>query len=139
MQLKDIMTRDFESIGAEEPVRKAAQMMRDLDVGILPVRNEDAVVGAVTDRDITVRGIANGIDADTAPVSGVMTEGVLFGFESDEVDAAAHKMESAQVRRLFVLDEADRCVGVVSTGDLARNADPSLTGEVVEEIAKPTH
>lgn len=137
MQLKDIMTRDFESIGVQEPVRKAAQMMRDLDVGILPVRNEDAVVGTVTDRDITVRGVASGIDVDNAPVSGVMTEGVLFGFEGDDVTNAAHKMEEAQVRRLFILDDADRCVGVISTGDLARTADPSLTGEVVEEISRP--
>ncbi len=137
MQLKDIMTRDFESIAAGESVHKAAQMMRDLDVGILPVRNEDAVVGTVTDRDITVRGVASGIDVDNTPVSGVMTEGVLFGFEGDDVTNAAHKMESAQVRRLFILDDADRCVGVVSTGDLAGTVDPALTGEVVEEITKP--
>lgn len=137
MQLKDIMTRDFESIAAEKPVRDAARMMRDLDVGILPVRNENAVVGVVTDRDITVRGVANGVDVDSAPVSGVMTEGVLFAFEGEDVDAAARKMEDAQVRRLFVLDEADQCVGVVSQGDLALKADPSLTGEVVEEISKP--
>lgn len=137
MQLRDIMTRDFQSIAAGESVRKAARMMRDLDVGILPVRSEDALVGTVTDRDITVRGIADGIDADATPVSGVMTEGVLFGFEGDDVTDAARRMEREQVRRLFVLDDADKCVGVVSTGDLARNAGEALTGEVMGEISKP--
>lgn len=138
MQLRDVMTKGYQAVDHDESIRRAAQMMRELDVGILPVQKEDRLVGTVTDRDITVRATASGVSPDETPVGDIMSEGVLFGYEDEDVQRAASIMEEQQVRRLFVLDRSDRCVGVVSLGDLAvRATDPSLGGEVLEEVSKP--
>ena len=140
MQHRDVMTKGFQSIGHQESIRRAAQVMRELDVGILPIQKDDRLVGTVTDRDITIRATAAGKAPDDTPVAEVMSEGVLFGYEDEDAQAAASLMEEQQVRRLFVLDRSDRCIGVVSLGDLAvRGQDQSLSGEVLEEVSKPTH
>ena len=139
MQLNDVMTRKFEYIGQGESVRHAAQMMRDHDIGMLPVLEENQVIGTVTDRDIVTRGIAEAIDPD-APVSQIMTTGVQFRYLDDDVEEAAKLMEQEQIRRLVVLDRSDRCVGIVSLGDIAtRTGETRLGGEVLEGVWQPSH
>ncbi len=138
MQLRDIMTTNFRTIEHNGSVRHAAELMRDDDVGILPVLDENQIVGTVTDRDITVRATAAGKDPANTQVNEIMSKGVVFGYEDDDVPSAAHTMEEKQVRRLFVLDHSEKCVGVVSIGDLAvRAADESLSGEVLEKVSQP--
>jgi CBS domain-containing protein len=138
MKLHELMTRTFETVDQGASVRRAAEVMRDLDVGILPVLDDGRLIGTVTDRDITVRATANGAASDVTTVASVMSPGVIFGYEDDDVEEAAETMESKQVRRLLVLDHDDRCVGIVSMGDLAtRTGNQRLSGEVLEEVSQP--
>ena len=137
MQLNDVMTHKFEYIGQGESLRHAAQIMRDHDIGMLPVLEENQVIGTITDRDIVTRGLAEAIDPD-APVSRIMTTGVQFRYVDDDVEEAAKLMEQEQIRRLVVLDRSDRCVGIVSLGDIAtRTGETRLSGEILEEVSQP--
>src|SRR5437773_7735146 len=105
MQIKDIMTPRPECIRPEDTLEQAARKMRDLDVGPLPVcGDDDRLAGMITDRDITVRAIAEGKDPKTTPVREVMTEEIAFAFEDQDVDEAASTMQERQVRRLVVLN-----------------------------------
>lgn len=138
MQLRDVMTRNLKTIDSNESLHQAAMLMRDLDVGILPVSEQDKVVGTITDRDITIRATASGASPDDTKVAQIFSQGVVFAQESDDAGAAAKTMEDRQVRRLLVLDADDKCVGIVSMGDLAlRTGDQELGGEVLHETSKP--
>jgi CBS domain-containing protein len=131
------MTKDFEWVGQGESVRHAAELMRDHDVGLLPIIEDDKVIGTLTDRDITVRGVAQGIDPET-PVSRIMSAHVHATYADEEVEAAADLMQREQIRRVVVLNRDDHCVGIVSLGDLAlRPQQRDLGGEVLEEVSKP--
>ena len=138
MQLKDIMTRDPVVIGPDTTLKEAAGKMREIDSGIMPVGDNDRLVGMLTDRDITVRATANGKDPNATKVREVMTEDVVYCFEDDDVRAAASKMEQHQIRRLIVLNRDKRLVGIVSLGDVAVDAgDERLAGEVTERVSEP--
>ncbi len=115
----EIMTRSVAVVQQDDSLQHAAQKMKTLNVGSLPVSDGDAMVGVVTDRDITVRGVAAGMIPQEARVSEVMTAEVHWCSESDSVQQAMELMGEAQVRRLAVLDENRKIVGVVSLGDLA--------------------
>jgi CBS domain-containing protein len=138
MQLREIMTSDVECIGPDNTLREAAEKMRALDVGPLPVCDNDRLVGILTDRDIVVRAIAEGHDPRTTAVREAMTESVDYCFEDDDTAAAARKMRERQIRRLAVLNRDKRLVGIVSLGDLAvKTGDDAETGETLEEISEP--
>jgi CBS domain-containing protein len=140
MQLRDIMTKGFQLIDNGESLRRAAELMRDLDVGMLPVLEENQLVGTITDRDITVRATATGASPEATPVAKVMSRGVVFGYEDEDAEFAAATMEEKQVRRLLVLDHGDKCVGVVSIGDLAvRGSDELLSGELLKGVSQPSY
>src|SRR4051794_32245747 len=119
MQVKDIMTRDVETVAPHSTLQEAAELMKRLDVGTLPVCDGRRLVGMVTDRDITIRGVARGTDSFEERVRDVMTPEVIFCFAAQDVHEAAALMEQKQVRRLVVLDREHQLVGVVSLGDLA--------------------
>jgi len=139
MLLKDIMTPNPQCIGPEDTLQEAARMMRDLDVGSLPVCGvDDRLAGMITDRDIAVRAVAEGKDPRTTPVREAMTEEVVYGFEDQEVDDAARVMEQRQIRRLVVLNHDKRLVGIVSLGNLAieTGARP-MANEVLREVSEP--
>jgi CBS domain-containing protein len=138
MQLKDIMTRDPLVLNPDTKLKEAAQKMRELDSGVMPVGERDRLVGMLTDRDITVRATAEGKDPNSTPVREAMTQDVVYCFEDDDIQAAARKMEEHQIRRLIVLNRDKRLVGIVSLGDLAVHA-PSdrLPGEVTEAVSEP--
>lgn len=138
MQLKDIMTRDPVIIGPDTTLKEAAGKMREIDSGVMPVGENDRLIGMLTDRDITVRATANGRDPNATKVREVMTEDVVYCFEDDDVRAAASKMEQHQIRRLIVLNRDKRLVGIVSLGDLAVDTgDERLAGEVTERVSEP--
>ena len=138
MKLKDVMTMRVETVGPESTLREASEKMSSLNIGALPVCEDDRVVGIVTDRDITVRGLARGSNPDTSKVSEIMTRDVVCGFEEQSVKEAASIMEEKQIRRLPVLDRYQRIIGIVSLGDLAvKTGDDSLSGELIERISEP--
>jgi CBS domain-containing protein len=131
------MTRRVEVIRPDSTLQEAAEKMKDLDVGPLPVCEGDRLVGMITDRDITVRGVAEGQDPWTDHVRDVMTKEVIFCFEDQDVAEAARLMKDKQVRRLVVLDRDRRLVGIVSLGDLAVDADEEVAGNTLEGVSQP--
>lgn len=138
MQLREIMTSDYHAIPHNATIQEAAKMMRDYDIGMLPVTENGKMIGAITDRDIAVRAVADGGDTEKIPVSKAMTSNVVYAFEDTEVGEAARLMEECQIRRLIVANQQDQPVGVVSLGDLAvRQDDEGLSGEVLREVSKP--
>jgi CBS domain-containing protein len=140
MKVNEIITHDPEVIRPETALIEAAQKMKSMDIGMLPVCDGDRLVGVVTDRDITVRGVAQGYDPKTARVQEVMTPEVIYCFDDEDVKDVAKKMEEKQVRRLPVLNREKRLVGIVSLGDLAvRTAKEKLAGEVLKRVSKPGH
>ncbi|HEX2134782.1 MAG TPA: CBS domain-containing protein [Microvirga sp.] len=138
MQLKDIMTRDPVVLPPDTTLKEAAQRMRDLDSGVMPVGEDDQLLGMLTDRDITVRATAEGKDPNGTPVREVMTPEVVYCFEDDDVREAAGRMEEHQIRRLIVLNRDKRLAGIVALGDIAVHA-PSdrLAGEITEAVSEP--
>ena len=140
MKVNEIITRDPQVIRPETALIEAAQKMKSMDIGMLPVCDGDRLVGVITDRDITVRGVAQGYDPKTARVQEVMTPEVIYCFDDEDVKDVAKKMEEKQVRRLPVLNREKRLVGIVSLGDLAvRTGKEHLAGEVLERVSEPGH
>jgi CBS domain-containing protein len=138
MQVFEVMTPDVIVIEADTPLAEAARKMKLLDVGPLPVVEGERLVGMVTDRDITVRATAEGLDPEKVQVREVMTPEVVACRDSDDVQDAARTMQLAQLRRLVVVDENGRLVGIVSLGDIALQAgDDKLTGETLEGVSEP--
>ena len=139
MRVSEVMTRGVECIGAGATLQEAAAKMKSLDIGPLPVCENDRLVGMVTDRDITVRATAEGEDPAVIRVRDIMTPEVLYCFEDDLVGDAARLMEDRQVRRLVVVNHDKRLVGIVSLGDLAvETGDEQLAGNTLESVSAPS-
>ena len=143
MQISECMTKAVELAQPEMPLRQAAQKMRDGDFGFLPVVEYDKLIGVVTDRDITIRAVASGLDPDKAHVREILSEGLLYCFDDQSVEEIAENMGKNQVRRLPVLNRQKRLVGVVSLGDMARAKLADQEKEEVEqalsEISTPAY
>jgi CBS domain-containing protein len=139
MQVSQILTRDVETIRPDTTVKEAAQRMRSMDVGSLPVCDGRNLLGMVTDRDITIRITAEGRDATNTPVLEAMTPDVNFVFEDQDVRDAARIMEQQQIRRLPVLNREKQLVGILSLGDVANMGDDRLAGDALEKISEPVH
>ncbi|HYC69600.1 MAG TPA: CBS domain-containing protein [Opitutaceae bacterium] len=137
MKIKDIMTPKARCVAPATTLADAARLMREIDVGALPVCDNDRLSGMVTDRDIVVRGVAEKVDPATTEVRAVMTPGVSYVFEDQEVAEAARIMEERQIRRLPVLNSDKRLVGIVALGDMATEAGTELSGEALREISEP--
>ena len=136
MIVNDVMSTKVCVIQPGQPIREAARLMAENDVGALPVAENDRLVGMVTDRDIAVRAVAAGLGPDT-PVRDVMSKEVLYCFDDEDVDHVARNMGDKKVRRLPVMDRGKRLVGIVSIGDLALTDRLSVTGSAVAEISEP--
>jgi len=134
MLLRDVMTPHVEVIHPDATLREAAQKMKTLDVGPVPVCDGDRLQGMLTDRDITIRATAEGRDPNTTRVREVMTPDVVYCFEDQDVREAARTMEQWQIRRLIVLNQDKRLVGIVSLGDLAtQTGDEELDSSELSE------
>lgn len=138
MQVRDAMTKDCKQVAAAESLRTAASRMRDEDIGMLLVQGKDgAIAGILTDRDITVRGVAAGADPEQS-VDCCLTEDLVKCADSDSLQDAARLMEQEQVRRLLVVDTNGRPAGVLAQADIARALGRSeLVGEALQEISQP--
>ncbi len=138
MQIREVMRLEVETIRPDAPLQAAAQKMASFNIGILPVMEEDKIVGAITDRDITIRATAKGLDPAKTKVREAMTEVVICGFEDQDIHEAARLMMDNQVRRLPILDREHSLVGLVSLGDLALAVeDKMLAGQILESICEP--
>lgn len=135
-RIAEIMTRSVAVVGRDETLQAAARRMKEMDVGALPVTDGKALVGMVTDRDITVRGVAEGMVAQESLVSDVMTEEVRWCSENDSVEDVLAQMGSEQVRRLAVLDARHEIVGIVALGDVATRQS-AHTDDALREISTP--
>jgi CBS domain-containing protein len=129
IKIIEIMTREPELISPDASIKDAAKRMKNEDIGALPVGENDRLIGMVTDRDIAMRGVAEGRAPETTPVRDVMSEKILYCFEDDDIEDAAQCMAEHQVRRLPILNRDKRLTGIVSLADIAQ------TGEECEKTA----
>jgi len=139
MKVKDCMTRDVIVAEPQTPIRDAAQMMEDVDAGILPVARDGHLFGVVTDRDLVVRGLARGLGPD-ATVEQVMTQECACASEDDDLEDIADRMGELQVRRMPVTLAGGRLIGVISLADIVRgmpDQGPRRAGEALRGIAQP--
>jgi CBS domain-containing protein len=134
--IREVMTSKVCSIDAEKPVAYAAKMMRDEDVGLAPIVEGDRLVGTLTDRDIAIRVVAEGRDPESTKVRDVASTDLVTVDPQQDLDEALRLMAQHQVRRIPVVEEDGRLVGVVAQADVAREADDRQTGEVVEQISR---
>jgi CBS domain-containing protein len=135
-KINEVMTRDVQTVTPDQTAREAASFMLRADAGSIPVTEGDRLIGMITDRDIAVRGVAKGHGPDT-PVREIMTSGIVCARIGDNVEDVASKMSKAQVRRLPVIDESEKLVGIVSLGDLSREADDATAHQALEGVSAP--
>jgi CBS domain-containing protein len=137
MKVREAMTRDVRLVKPDQPIREAAKLMGELDIGALPVEENDRLVGMITDRDIAVRAVAVGRGADT-PIRDVMSGEIKYCYEDQTVDEVTQNMGELRIRRLPVLNREKRLVGILSLGDLAIDETArDEAGEALGGISRP--
>jgi len=136
MKVSQLMTRDVEIASPGETLEHAAKIMAALDAGVLPVSENDRLVGMITDRDIAIRGIAEG-KGPNAKIADVMSHEVKYCFEDDHVDEVTRNMGDIQVRRLPVVNRDKRLVGILSLDDIAFERSGKGTGQTLSRISQP--
>ena len=135
MKVKEAMHNGVEWAAPQTPIPEIARRMRDLDIGAIPVGENDRLIGMVTDRDIACRAVANGADLGTLTARDVMSKGIFYCRDSEELEDAMRIMEQKQVRRLPVINDQKRMVGILSLGDIAEATPHELSGEVVAAVS----
>jgi CBS domain-containing protein len=135
-EVSKAMSRDVKIASPNQSIRDAARIMAEIDVGALPVGENDRLVGMITDRDIAVRAVAAGLGPHT-PLRQVMSNEVLYCFDTDEIDLVAANMADLKLRRLPVLDRDKRLVGILSLGDIALADGPGNAGTALCAISEP--
>jgi CBS domain-containing protein len=133
--IRDLMTSDIETVGPDSTAKEAASFMLSADTGSIPVCEDDKVVGMITDRDIAVRGVAAGKGPDCS-VRELMSKDIVCAHDTDDAQDIANRMSEAQVRRLPVLDQSGKLVGMVSLGDLARQTSGESAHEALEGVSR---
>jgi len=136
MRVSEAMSREVRIASPDQSIAEAAQIMAEIDAGSLPVGEEDRLVGMITDRDIAIRGVAKNCEPDTK-VREAMTPEVRYCFEDEELDDVVDNMGENKVRRLPVIDESEKLVGIVSLGDLARESRGEAAQEALEGVSQP--
>jgi CBS domain-containing protein len=135
MKVDAAMTREVRLVRPDQTIREAAQLMAEIDAGAIPVTDNDRLVGMITDRDIAVRAVAQGKPPE-ARIRDVMSPGILYCFDDQELDEVATNMGKNQVRRLPVIDHDKRLVGILSLGDLASKEDAGAVGRAVSQVSQ---
>ena len=133
-QIRDVMTSDVKTVSPDQTAQEAAGFMLSADTGSIPVCRDDKVIGMITDRDIAVRGTAQGKGPDCR-VSDLMSSDIVCARDTDDVIAIAQRMSDSQVRRLPVLDADDRLVGMVSLGDLSRRSQEAAAKTALDGVS----
>ena len=135
MKVRDLMHKGVEIMPPDTPVTKLAKKMREKDIGAIPVGTNGKLVGMVTDRDITVRAVANGKDITQMTAQDVMTKGVVCCRNTDKVRNVLEIMEEKKIRRVPVTDDNDQVIGMVSLGDISKSVSGKAAGEVLQAVA----
>ena len=135
MKVKEAMHKGVEWVEPGTPISKIAAMMKKHDVGAIPVGDKDRLIGFVTDRDIACRGLANGKDPATLTARDVMTKGIVYCNEGADLADAVRVMEQKKIRRLPVINDDKRMVGILSLGDVSHAGSRALTGEVMAAVS----
>ncbi len=135
MKVKEAMHKGVKWVSPDTPLSTLASMMRQYDIGTLPVGENDRLIGMVTDRDIAVRSLPDGKDVSKLTARDVMTSDVIYCRDTDEVSEAAHTMESKRVRRLPVLDGKKRMIGMLSLGDISHAASQRTATELLKAVS----
>jgi CBS domain-containing protein len=138
MHLEEIMTSPVETVAPDASLADAARKMLALEIGLLPVAKGQEIVGMVTDRDITIRAVAKGLDPERTEVQEVMTANVYSCRTGSDVMDACTLMEDKQVRRLLVMDAAAAPIGIVSLGDIALHLRREQSGQVLKKVSQPS-
>lgn len=136
MKVREAMHEGVEWVEPTTPIQTLAQSMREHDIGAIPVGENDRLIGIVTDRDIVVRGLAKRDDCAGLTARDVMTKGIIFCRDAEEVEDAVRIMEHKKIRRLPVLDENKRMVGMLTLGDVSQATSHEVTGEVTAAVAE---
>ena len=136
-KISEVMTTDVQTVSGDQTAREAAGFMLRAEAGSIPVCEGDKVIGIITDRDITVRAVARGLDPNQTKVHEVMTRDVLACPADSEIEAACELMEKRQVRRLLVTGDDETPVGIVSLGDIALCLREVQSGEVLKKVSEP--
>ena len=139
MKVSEIMANIVQTVGLEDSLTEVARIMKEHDIGCVLVGTREEPDGILTDRDIVVRGLASGAPLDIMTATDVMTLDPVTCRLDDTINQAAFIMEKHQVRRLPVMDDDNRLVGIVSLGDISRHSRHRLAGELIEEVSKPAH
>jgi CBS domain-containing protein len=135
MKVRDVMHSGAEWVGPDTLIWEVAKIMRDKDIGAIPVGENDRLVGMITDRDITCRVLAEGLDVKRLKAGDIMSRGIFYCRADEDVDDAIHIMEKKQVRRLPVINDKKRMVGMLSLGDISHKVPRSLAGEALEAVS----
>jgi CBS domain-containing protein len=136
MRVSEVMSREVKVANPQQRIREAAKTMAEIDAGVLPVGENDRLVGMITDRDIAVRAVAAGKGPDT-PVREVMTTDVKYCYEDEDLVHVSKNMAEQQVRRLPVVNRDKRLVGILALADIAASEGSRVTGRAVEGITRP--
>lgn len=136
MNVKECMTREVRTLSPDRSIQDAARLMADCDVGAIPIGQDDRLVGMITDRDIVVRAVCQGMGAET-PIAQIMTHQIKYCFQDEDVQHVAQNMGDIQVRRLPVLDRDKRLVGILALGDIASGGRTDrLAGQALSGISR---
>ena len=135
MKVKEAMHTGVQWVAPNTKVAELAKLMREHDIGALPVGENDRLIGMVTDRDIVCRGFANGHAASELTARDVMSKGIVYCRDDEEIDDATRIMEQKQIRRLPVLNDKKRMVGMLSLGDVSHASARELSGEVLQAVS----
>jgi CBS domain-containing protein len=135
MKVKQAMHKGVQWVGPDTSVARLAELMREHDIGAIPIGENDRLIGMVTDRDIVCRCLATGLDPETAIARDVMTEGIVFCRDKQELDDAARVMETKKVRRLPVINGKKRMVGMLSLGDVYHAASRPVGEEAMQGVS----
>lgn len=135
MKVRNVMNKGVEWVEPSTPISVLAETMKKEDIGAIPVSENDKLIGMVTERDIILRAVANGKSMSKIKARDVMTKGIVYCRDSEELDDALRIMEEKKIRRLPVIKKDKRMVGMLSTGDIASAAPHELAGEVIAAVS----
>ncbi len=133
-KIKDVMSPNFKFMAPDSPVAQVAQQMRDMDCGFMPLAENDKMIGMITDRDITIRAVAEGKNPAEVKARDIMTAKTYYCYDDQDVEEVCNNLGEIQVRRLPVVNRDKRLVGIVSMGDLAQSASRPNVGQTEQQI-----
>lgn len=135
MKVRNAMHKNAEWVSPELPITQVAKKMKDLDVGSLPVGENDRLIGMVTDRDLACRGLSDGRDVSRLTARDVMSKGIIYCSDTEDLEDAIRLMEEKKIRRLPVINEDKRMVGMLTIGDVSHAASREISGEVIAAVS----